>query len=90
MITVNLTVTNPWSDRFEPVYSTGGKLTAHKAWEVESYRSDTIAEFELRLSARQDHAGITLGLGLFSWTVRVQLYDTRHWDYERKEWHDYN
>jgi hypothetical protein len=90
MININLTLTNPWSDRFEPLYGKGGKLFKHKAWEVEVYRSDTVIEFEGRLSFRTDHAGITIGLGLFSWTARFQIYDTRHWDSNTRKWTVYS
>ena len=89
MIYINLSLMNPWSDRFEPVWSWGKKLFADKAIEIEYYRSNTIAEFECRLTAREDHAGLTLGLGLFSYTLRAQVYDTRHWNYEKKAWEVY-
>jgi hypothetical protein len=80
---------NPWSDRFEPIHSWSKKLFKHKAVEVEYYRSNTIAEFECRFTSREDHAGLTLGLGLFSYTLRAQFYDSRHWNYEKKEWEIY-
>jgi hypothetical protein len=86
MIYINLTIRNPWSDRFKIINAWSGQLLKHKAWEVEIYRSDTIAEFESKLTVREDHAGITVGLGLFSYTLRAQFYDTRHWDYAEKKW----
>lgn len=89
MICLNLQITNPWSDRFEPIRAWGGKLTKHKGWEVEIYRSDTVVELEARFTARQDHAGLTLGLGLFSYTIRIQFYDSRHWNYDTKTWEVY-
>lgn len=90
MISINFSLTNPWSDRFENVTAWNKKLSENKSCELEVYRSDTIVELECRISVRQDHAGITLGVGLFGWTVRFQIYDTRHWDYEKGQWHDYN
>lgn len=90
MIDVNFSLTNPWSTRFEHAFAWSKQLSKHKACELEVYRSDTIVELEGRISFRQDHAGITLGVGLFSWTVRFQLYDNRHWDYDKGQWHDYN
>lgn len=89
MIYINLTLRNPWSDKFEIVRVWSKQLFKHKAWEVEIYRSDTIAEFETKLTIREDHAGLMLGLGLFSYTLRAQFYDTRHWNYEEKRWHVY-
>ena len=39
VIYINLTIRNPWSDRFEIVSSWGQKIFKHKAWEIEIYRS---------------------------------------------------
>ena len=90
MIYINLTINNPFSDKFEHVRAWAGQLFKHKAWEVEIYRSDTIAEIEAKFTVRQDHAGLTLGLGLFSYTLRAQFYDTRHWNYELNQWVAYD
>ena len=86
VIYINLTIRNPWSDCFEIVGSWGQKLFKHKAWEVEIYRSDTVAELEFKITSQEDHAGITLGLGLISYTLRAQIYDTRHWNYAKQCW----
>ena len=89
MINFNFTLRNPWSDRFEPLVSRGGKLSKHKAWEVELYRCDSIAEIEAKFTIREDHAGIVLGLGLFSYVIQLQWYDTRHWNYATHQWEMY-
>ena len=89
MIYINLSLMNPWSDRFEPVWSWNTKLTKNKAVEIEVYRSNTVVEFEARLRHREDHAGLIVGLGLLSYTLRAQFYDTRHWNYEKKAWEVY-
>jgi hypothetical protein len=80
---------NPWSDCFEPVWSWGKAVSKYKAVEVEVYRSNTVAEFEARLRFREDHAGLTIGLGFLSYTLRAQFYDIRHWNYEKKAWETY-
>ena len=90
MIYINLTLSNPWSDRFEHIRAWSGKLFKHKAWEVECYRSDTVAEIEAKFTMRENHAGITIGFGLFSYTMRAQVYDSRHWDYELNKWIAYD
>ena len=89
MIYINFSLMNPWSDRFEPVWSWGKSISKHKAVEIEVYRSNTIAEIEARLRFREDHAGLIVGLGLLSYTLRAQFYDTRHWNYEKKAWQVY-
>ncbi len=90
MIYINLSLINPWSDRFKPLWSWGRRLTKNKAIEVEVYRSNTVAEFEARLRHREDHAGLTIGLGLFSYTLHIDFYDTRHWNYATKQWEVYD
>jgi hypothetical protein len=82
MIYINLTIRNPWSARFEHVRSWSGKLFGHKGWEVEILRSDTIISVEVKFTVRQDHAGLTVEVGLFGYTLGAQVYDSRHWDYE--------
>ena len=89
MIYINFSLMNPWSDLFKPVWSWDKKVTKNKAVEVEVYRSNTVAEFETRLRHREDHAGLIIGLGLLSYTLRAQFYDTRHWNYEKKAWQIY-
>ena len=89
MIYINLSLMNPWSDCFKPVRSWDKKITKNKAVEIEIYRSNTVIEFEARLRHREDHAGLTVGLGLLSYTLRAQFYDTRHWNYEKKAWEVY-
>ena len=89
MIYINLSLMNPWSDRFDPVWSWDTQLTKNKAVEIEVYRSNTVVEFEARLRDREDHAGLIVGLGLLSYTLRAQFYDTRHWNYEKKAWETY-
>jgi hypothetical protein len=90
MIYLNLTIRNPWSDKFAPVYGAGSKLTENKAWEFEIYQCDSIVEIEGRVTVRQDHAGFELGLGLFGYVMRFKFYDTRHWDYKNNTWETYN
>jgi hypothetical protein len=89
LIYINLSLINPWSDLFKPAWSWDKKLTKNKAVEIEVYRSNTVAEFEARLRYREDHAGLTIGLGVLSYTLRAQFYDTRHWNYEKKAWEIY-
>jgi len=90
MIHFGFTVENPWSDRFDPGYCWSGMITKHKAWEIQAYRSNVIAECETRISHRTDHAGIKLEIGLFSFSIILQFYDTRHWNYHTQTWEVYD
>lgn len=90
MITLNFILSNPWSNKFKHLFARSNKLSKHKAWEFELYQCDTLLELEFRASIRQDHAGVTLGIGLFSYVARFQLYDTRHWNYDKQQWEKYD
>ncbi len=90
MIKISFSIINPWSDKFDAGYSWYGKLTKNKAWEVQFYRSNTIAEALAELTHRQDHAGLGLELGLLSFNLTFKLYDSRHWNYATKSWETYD
>ena len=90
MIYTNITIQNPWSDKFKNLYCKSGKFTKNKAWEVEVLRDDNLFEFEFRFSFKGDHAGAKLGFGLFGYNVSAQYYDTRHWDYDTNTWVKYD
>jgi hypothetical protein len=86
MLRLNFTVENPWSDKFDAGWAWGGHFAGNKAWEAQFYRSNTIVEAVTELTHRQDHAGIRLELGLFSFNFTFQIYDTRHWNYATNSW----
>ena len=90
MIKLNFTIENPWSDRFDAGYAWGGKIIAHKCWEAQAYRSNTIVEGAIEFTARQDHAGLKLEFGIFSFSFIFQIYDSRHWNYDKKQWEVYD
>jgi hypothetical protein len=39
--------------------------------------------FEVGYTVRQSHAGLNLELALLGYSVAFQIYDNRHWDYDR-------
>lgn len=90
MIKLSFTLTNPWSDRFDAGWMRGGHLYGNKAWEFQAYRSNTIAEACLELTHRQDHAGLRLEFGIFTFSFTFNIYDTRHWNYADRRWEVYN
>lgn len=90
MLKINLQITNPWSDRFDPGWAWGKKLTDNKACEFQVYRSNCIVEATLEVTHRQDHAGVRLEFGILSYSVTFQIYDTRHWNYATQRWEIYD
>lgn len=86
MIYFNLVIRTPWNVKFKNLCSRFGKISKHKAWEVEVIRDNILFEFEFKFNLRGDHAGTKIGVGLFGHSVYAQYYDTRHWDYEKNSW----
>ena len=91
MIHFSVGLRNPFSDRWDNVYNRSAVVDKfHKAVEIEVYRDTTIVSFAFRWTIRQDHAGMSLDLGLFGYTVSAQYYDTRHWNEEAGRFNRYD
>lgn len=89
MIYINLSINNPFSNRFEHVLLKHGIVTQNTAWEFNIYRSATIVAFKFDLTGRRDHAGVRLELGFLGYEVEFHMYDVRHWDNENSTWMEY-
>lgn len=48
--------------------------------------SDTNFEINLTFSTKGDHAGIRFYLNLWKYVFLINLYDSRHWDWENDRW----
>jgi len=90
MIRFNLSIDNPWSDRWNTVWFKNGLLLKHKAWEFNAYRTHHIVNFEFHITRRCDHAGVGFEFGLLGYSLEFQIYDTRHWNYELDNWISYD
>ena len=89
MIYINLSISNPFSDRFDHVLLKNGIVTQNKAWECNIYRSTTIIAFKFNLTGRRDHAGCQFEIGLLGYEIEFHIYDVRHWDEENNTWMEY-
>lgn len=68
-----------------------GCIFPNKYLEMQLMRSGTLLDFQLDLSWRgHDHAGPSLNLGLLTWEFNINIYDHRHWDYEKHTWEVYD
>jgi hypothetical protein len=70
-----------------------GKLSEHKGWEIQwdHWGWDKILDLEIRLSLKgEDHAGFYFEFGLFGFSIMVNVYDSRHWDYDTNDWEIYD
>jgi hypothetical protein len=90
MINFNFGLRNPFSSRWDNIYSRSAVIGKHKGVEFEVYRDTTIISLMLRLTARQDHAGVMLDFGLLGYSVSFHYYDTRHWNEEAGRFYNYD
>jgi hypothetical protein len=93
IINLRFELKNPF-DRWEFFRSLGcvhGRLGQHSAWEIQhSYYSPLLVDCELRWSRCTDHAGIEFSIGVLGYGVQFRTYDTRHWNYDKNRWEEWN
>lgn len=90
MINFSFNIRNPWSDRFASIWAWhGSTFIKNKFWELQFYKSSDIFDMFVRLTHRQSHAGIHLGLGFFGYNAEFQIYDARHWNKNTNDWNIY-
>ena len=80
MINFNLSIINPWSDRWNTLFFKNGLLPNHKAWEFNGYQTHQVVDIDFRLSFTGDHPGVFVMLGLLGYSLELSIYDTRHGD----------
>lgn len=92
MIYFNINIRNPfWNDRWKSIkYWACKEPRNHKSWEIQVMKDDELFRIEFNWTARTDHAGITLELGLLGYKVNFSWHDTRHWYTEKGRWMDYS
>jgi hypothetical protein len=84
MITINFSIRNPWTDYFKPVWSHSIKTPfKNKFIEFELYKDSSIIVANFNWTTRQSHAGIEAEFGLLGHCFRTNLYDNRHWNYDK-------
>ena len=86
MINFHFKLDNPYSDRWGFLWSKHKIIFKHKAWELSAYHTNTIVELYFHYRIRCDHAGVKFMFSLFGYSIEFNLYDTRHWDYEKNTW----
>jgi hypothetical protein len=90
MIEFNLNIGLPGSWWVNQIYTSSGKLPIkHKSWEFQICREPTLVSLLFSYTMHQDHAGLTIGLCLFSFALDFMIYDSRHWDYKTNTWEIY-
>ena len=90
MIYFSFSISNPFSKRFETVYTKSKQITEHKCFEFEVLRNSVIIGGHFSLTSRQSHAGLDISFSLFSWEVSFNISDSRHWDHSKNAWEVYD
>jgi hypothetical protein len=89
MILFKLTLTNPFiKEKFISGWDKFYKLNKHKVFEIDThYYSKSLFELDVDLNwLGRDHAGPEISIALFGFTIRLVIYDIRHWDYDKNTW----
>lgn len=88
MISLQFNLRNPFSNRWKFIKLWSGKTPfKNKFWEVQIDKTSDIIGFDLRLTFRQDHAGLFVSFALFGYDIIFNFYDSRHWDDEENCWY---
>jgi hypothetical protein len=92
MINFRLELANPWRrDYFRNLGCLHGRISKNTAWELEhTFYDGLLLDCEFKFTTKQDHAGLNIILGVLGYAVHFSIYDTRHWDYGRGEWKQYD
>ena len=91
MIKLDFNLINLWrTDKvWNILYSKYGSITKNKSWEFNIYRTSSIINVEFHWTLKGDHAGMRVMMGILGYEVELNLYDTRHWDYDTNTWKVY-
>jgi len=67
------------------------KLTANKALELvisKCYRDWYIFNLDISLALKgHDHAGFNFYFALLGYKIEFNIYDVRHWNYDKNRWY---
>lgn len=67
------------------------RLSKHKSFCAQvDYTREELFTFIMRWTRRTDHAGFLFEFGILGIYVEFEIYDHRHWDYEKNCWEIYD
>jgi len=72
---------------FKSYWETHYILSEHKAFEAQLSNTNQLTGLNLDISFRgKDHAGPSLEVSLLGIELSLQIYDNRHWNYDKETW----
>ena len=90
MLSLSFNIRNPFSNRWECLYNPSWVISRHKAIELQFDRCSDILGLCVRLTTRQDHAGVLVSVSLLGYDAMLHFYDTRHWNAETNSYKVYD
>ena len=63
---------------------------SNKFWELQLEKWENWTnyfEFYLKFDRHCDHAGFRFYIEISGYSINFRIYDSRHWDYEKNDWH---
>lgn len=83
-----VSIHNPFvAEKYANLYNYTIRMTTNKYLEFEVvYDSIILFEIWFNWATRRDHAGVSLTLGLFGYSIAFIIYDNRHWDDDSNSW----
>lgn len=77
--------------KFRSLFEVTRKLSKHKVFECQAYTDRALLHVNASIQfGGCDHAGPVLELGLLGVMLVVRVYDSRHWDYNKHQWAQYD
>lgn len=86
MISLNLSIRNPYSQEFKNIWNKSYAAFKHKYIELEFYKDSSIVSVNVNWTIRQSHAGLDIEVGLLGYCFHFNFYDNRHWNYTEGRW----
>lgn len=84
----------PWKEKWDDIWCKDfGFISPHKCLEMQLMKDHFLIGIELNFGNTfkgRDHAGPTISISFFGYTFAIQIYDIRHWDYDKNTWEDEN
>jgi hypothetical protein len=82
MFTFNFSSTFVFS-AFKTLFERTYRIAQHKSVYLAVYKTSYLINIDLAIQANRD---IDIGLGLFGYSIGLEFYDNRAWDYINKRW----
>lgn len=79
MIYIGFALRNPFSQRFDAVWTKDVRVTENKSIDMGLYKNNSILGFSFNITGlKQDHKGFSFDVELLGYSFDFNFYDNRH------------